>query len=227
MAKKKKYNFQRKRGIEMTYIKSGYEELKEKYKVYNLVNKYKKVVFILESPHVDELKNNAPVAGLSGKAMTKTLFKDEATAIGIKLKGEPENKVGIMNICNIPMQRAAYVEEEIVKKYGTINLEKQSDFFASIEKIRTATKAKYKNENQNELQKYIMQDFREEMEKLKDRELLIIPCGKTAEKFFEIANVSSDKWEVLNGVPHPSFGNWSKKKYEEKIKEMKEKIKEK
>lgn len=211
----------------MSDLKSYYEELKNKYKVLNLMNEHKKVIFILESPHVDELKNNAPVAGLSGKAMTKTLFKDEKTALGIKIKAEPENKIGIMNICNIPMQRAAYVEEEVVKKYGTINLEKNSHFFDAIEKIRTATKAKYKNEEQNTLQEYIMQDFREEMEKLKDRELLIIPCGKTAEKFFEIADVSSDKWEVFDSVPHPSFGNWSKKKYEDKIKEMKEKIKQK
>lgn len=210
----------------MSDLKSYYEELKNKYKVLNLMNEHKKVVFILESPHVDELKNNAPVAGLSGKAMTKTLFKDEKTALGIKIKAEPENKIGIMNICNIPMQRAAYKQDKVVEKYGSIDEGKYEEMFDAIEKIRTATKEKYKNENQNILQRHIMQDFREEMQKLKERELLIIPCGKTAEKFFEIANVYSDKWEVLKGIAHPSFNQWSRISNAEKITEMKEKIKE-
>lgn len=211
----------------MNKLQVYYEELKDKYKVFNLMNEEKKVVFILESPHVDELRNEAPVAGLSGKSMTKTLFQGQTTALGIKIKAEPENKIGIMNICNIPMQRLAYSKDKVVEKYGDIDLEKYADFFDAIEKIRTSTKSKYKSEEQNELQEYIMQDFREEMQKLKERKLLIIPCGKTAEKFFEIANVSSENWEVMNGISHPSFNQWSRKTNAEKIKEMKNKILEK
>ena len=191
----------------MNLLQNQYEELKDKYKIFNLMNKYKKIVFVLESPHVDELKNNAPVAGLSGKAMTKVLFEENATALGIKLKGMPENKVGIINICNIPMQRTAYKDEEVVKKYGEMNIEEDDSFFEAIEKIRTSPRAKYKEEIKNDLQKLILEDFEVEMERWKEQELIIIPCGKTAEKFYELAKVKSEKWTVLEGIPHPSFGN--------------------
>lgn len=198
-----------------------YEALKTHYKVYNLVNKYKEVFFILESPHIDELLNQAPVSGLSGKAMSNILFDGEKTPIGIKLKQMPEHTIGILNVCNIPMQRAAYVDEKVQSTYGVFDANAYNDFFDVVEKLRTGTKAVYKDTNRNDMQEIILANFREELMKLKDKELVMIPCGKTAEVFFEIAGVESDKWTVLVGTPHPSFGNWHKAKYQSKIEEVK------
>lgn len=199
-----------------------YEELKKKYKVEHLLNDNKEIIFILESPHIDELLNQAPVSGLSGKAMSKVIFGDEEkTPLGIKTKKEPTSKIGIMNICCIPMQRIAYSNPEVTKMYGAFDDEKYSDFFEIIEKLRTGTKEKYKDTLRNDMQEVILTDFKNELKHIKNKELVIIPCGKTAEVFFEIAGVKSEKWTIMSGVPHPSFGNWHKSKYSEKIKEVK------
>ena len=156
--------------------------------------------------------------------MSKVIFGDEEkTPIGIKTKKEPTSKIGIMNICSIPMQRAAYVNEDVEKMYGSFDVETYNSFFDIVEKLRTGTKEKYKDSLRNDMQDVILADFKNELNKLKDKELVIIPCGKTAEVFFGIAGVKSDKWTVMQGVAHPSFGNWYKEKYKisvEKIKEL-------
>lgn len=107
-----------------------YKELKKKYKVKHLLNDYKEFLFILESPHIDELLNEAPVSGSSGKTMSKVLFGDEVKIpIGIKLKKEPNSNIGIMNICSIPMQRLAYTNKKVIHMYGDLDIEKYTDFF--------------------------------------------------------------------------------------------------
>jgi len=209
-------------------MKNLYNELKEMYKVRHLIKENTERVFVLESPHIDELINGAPVSGLSGKAMSKLIYNGEKTeALGIILKREFEEnkegsgKNGVMNICPIPMQRAAYLNEEVTKLYGKFNAEKYSEFFDILEKLRTGTRLTYRDEKRNELQAIILEDFKAELDKFKDRNITVIPCGKTAETFVEAANIENAKWELLKGVPHPSFGNWSKKKYSDKISDLK------
>lgn len=206
-------------------IMEQYHQLKETYKVNHLLNEKNKIIFVLESPHVDELIHQAPVSGLSGKAMSKVIFgENEKTPIGIKLKKETESVIGIMNICSIPMQRTAYSDENVIQMYGDINIKEYETFFDVIEKLRTNTKTTYKEQVKNEMQEIILDDFKKELNKMESKELVIIPCGKTAEAFFEAANIKSDNWAIKVGTPHPSFGNWSKSKYSDKIKEIKKKI---
>jgi len=209
-------------------MKKLYNELKGMYKVKHLIKENTEKIFVLESPHIDELINGAPVSGLSGKAMSKVIYNGEKTeALGIILKREFEANVedsgknGVMNICPIPMQRAAYLNEEVTKLYGKFNAEKYSEFFDILEKLRTGTRLTYRDEKRNELQAIILEDFKAELDKFKDRNITVIPCGKTAETFVEAANIENAKWELLKGVPHPSFGNWSKKKYSDKISDLK------
>lgn len=209
-------------------MKRQYKEIQEKYKVHNLVNENTEIIFILESPHVDELLNHAPVSGLSGKAMSKVLYNGEKNeALGIVLKREikeeglERGKIGIMNICSIPMQRAAYINSQVATMYGDFNADKYKDFFDILEKLRTGTRLTYRDEERNKLQAIVLDDFVAELEELKNRNILFIPCGKTAEMFVKAANIENEKWEILKDTPHPSFGNWFKNKYSDKINELK------
>lgn len=202
-----------------------YDQLKSLYKVKNIIDEKRKVIFVLESPHIDELLHEVPVAGSSGKAMNKVLFGRQE-AMGIQLKKEKETKkdfslgnIGVMNVCSIPMQRSAYSNVNVINKYGEDTRDFES-FFDVIEKIRTNTKSIYKSESKNILQHLIINDFIIELEKMRQKNAFFIPCGKTAETFFKIANVQSDTWTVLNNVPHPSFGNWHKQKYKSCIKDI-------
>ncbi|MFP3725877.1 hypothetical protein U8V72_11805 [Priestia filamentosa] len=196
------------------YMQQYYNELKENYKVRHLISPNTKVIFILESPHIDELLNQAPVSGLSGKAMSKVIFNNtEKEALGKVLKREFEeekkeySRIGIMNICSIPMQRVAYTNPDVVKMYGEFNSERYAAFFDILEKLRTGTRLTYRDEKRNDLQAIVLDDFVQTLEELKGRNILFIPCGKTAETFLKATNLTHDKWEVMNNIPHPSFGN--------------------
>lgn len=199
-----------------------YAELKEEYSVPNLINEGKKVIFILESPHIDELINNAPVSGLSGKAMSKVVFgTEEKTALGIRLKKETESTIGVMNICSIPMQRAAYIHRDVISHYGEFDHEKYKMFFDVMEKLRTGTIENYKEEAKQHVQDLVLSDFRKKLSALEKANVTLIPCGKVAEIFFKVANIHSDNWSIKYGVPHPSFGNWHKEKYKATIQDLK------
>lgn len=203
------------------YFIQQYEELKKVYKVNHLLNEHKKYIFILESPHIDELLNLAPVAGLSGKAMSKVLFGEgEKVPLGIKIKSDSFSEIGIMNICPIPMQAAAYSNDKVTQKYGEFKGDPYKSFFNVFEKLRTNTKASYKNLIKNELQAHILDDFKKELEKMSESRLVLIPCGKTAGVFLDVLDIQNPKWQILLDVPHPSYGNWHKEKYSAKIAEM-------
>lgn len=194
-------------------------KLQKKYRVEDLVNKETKVIFILESPHKDEIKFGVPVAGRAGGTMTKILLGDDIP-LGRYLKCSWDKNqhlnYGVMNVCNIPMQRSAY---------GTDG-EDQSleEFYNTIEKVRTSnSKRPYKDKEMDILDKQIKRDFELKMEKLKGNELLLIPCGKFAEKYLREV-VLSENLEVIWGIPHPSYNSWSREKYKPIIEKMKTKI---
>jgi antitoxin component HigA of HigAB toxin-antitoxin module len=202
-----------------------YENIKSNYSVPHLINKEKHVLFVLESPHIDELLAQAPVSGKSGKSMTNVLFPFQNDALGIKLKREPDNFIGIVNICSIPMQEIAYNHPNVVSRYNpTKKAIATKSFFEALESIRTNPRLQYLDEEKNELQEAILNDFKEEMMKLEGQELLLIPCGKTATTFLNMSGVSSPNWTILEGIPHPSFNQWKRKTIAMQILDMKLKI---
>ena len=83
-----------------------YESLKD-YFVNDLVYDEVRVVFVLESPHTQEVKNGYPVAGKSGNDMSKVLFGlDEA--FGKLIYEQIIKNIAIVNVCNYPLQKSAY-----------------------------------------------------------------------------------------------------------------------
>lgn len=197
-----------------------YLKMQKRYKVSDLLNNETKIVFILESPHKDEIKYGVPVAGRAGGTMTKTLFGNDMP-LGRFLKSSwDENqqlRYGVMNVCNIPMQRTAY---------GTDGEDKRlEEFFNTIEKVRTSnSKRPYKDKNMNDIDQQVKKDFELRLERLRGNQLLLIPCGKFAEKYLRDVEVSS-RWEVIWGIPHPSYNSWSREKYQPIIDNMCSKIK--
>jgi len=94
----------------------------KQYYVPDLIGSECKVLFILESPHTDEIIHKHPLAGSSGLNLSKGLIdaglNEIANANGNYLPFGcwlQENintsigkKFGIMNVCNFPMQSEAY-----------------------------------------------------------------------------------------------------------------------
>lgn len=181
-----------------------YESLKD-YFVNDLVYEDTQVVFVLESPHTEEVKNGYPVAGKSGKDMSKVLFGcDEA--FGKLVYEQSIKNIGIVNVCNFPLQKSAYKNADL----------KELDFF---EKIRQNPKLR-KNDKIgiNERVGIMMSDFSTRLNKHKDKKIIL--CGNFAQNCFE-NYLNRDDFQAVLYVPHPSFNNWKKEKYLKVIEELK------
>ncbi len=64
-----------------------------------------KILFVLESPHKEEVKTNIPLVGNSGSDVSAFLYgKEETQAFGKKISNFSSKKIGIMNVSNIPLQ---------------------------------------------------------------------------------------------------------------------------
>lgn len=187
-----------------------YKGLK-KYFVNDIFNASTKIIFVLESPHTQEVKNGYPVAGKSGNDMAKVLFNlDESFG---KLAYEQSIKgIGIVNICNYPLQKSAYQEKDLIG-FEDIN------FF---EKIRQNPKLRKKENPINPIIQKMMNDFQSRLEIHRDKKIVL--CGNFAFSAFD-ALFNDNEFNSVLRVPHPSFNNWKKEKYQEKIAELKEFIK--
>jgi len=198
------------------------DALSEKYTVNPIIPECASLIFILESPHIQELKHSAPVAGSSGKTMASVLLgRTVDKPLGILVKQNAEdgfpdkllNHIGIMNISAIPLQKKAYDVRD-VERYG--------HFFHLLEKLRTANdRAEYVSEELNELQRVILERFNEQLKTLIGRKCTLVPCGRFAQKFFRLAPAKDKDWSIIYDVPHPSYNSWNQARYQSKIAELK------
>lgn len=201
-----------------------FDELGERFYVKSWVGEQAKVIFILESPHVQEVKYGAPVSGASGATMSKHLFGSEFNKplgrLIIKNIEEHKNRpslnvIGLMNICGIPMQRKAYGDRQLMQTYR--------DFFDVLEGVRQGNQQDvYQNEAWNVMQDVILDRFRKRLAKEQDRECTLVPCGRFAQKFFRLAEITSDHWQVIDDVPHPSYNSWDRERYRPQIERVKQ-----
>ena len=188
----------------------------ENYFVDDLINSSTEILFVLESPHVYEVKNGYPVAGKSGKDMSKVLLKDET------FKKEPFGKLiyekklpsfGIINISNIPLQELAYAQES--EKFSTPF---HKNLFKNLSLFRQNPILRKKNSSLNELLRIFYRDFSLRLTPHKDKKVVL--CGAFAQKVF-YENFEANEFNAVIEVPHPSFNNWQKEKYKETIEELK------
>ncbi|WP_062198026.1 hypothetical protein [Massilibacterium senegalense] len=200
-----------------------FSTLRADYEVKDVITDQTTFLFILESPHVQELKYKVPVAGSSGASISKHLFGEEyVKPLGRLVKynldyerNHPSlNKIGLMNVCNIPMQKIAYQNATLKAEYET--------FFDALEGIRSNNQTiHYRQASWNVMQQLVLNHFRERLEPLKSKTIVIVPCGRFAQKFFHLTECKSATWTVIENVPHPSYNSWSRPKYEEVIKKVK------
>ncbi len=195
-------------------------ELAQTYRVPDILSPETRLVFVLESPHVQELKFGAPVSGPSGATMTKHLFGDDYARypLGRLVKKNADDKVhrprldriGLMNVCNIPMQAAAYDNQEVVETYGR--------WMQAMATLRSSNQTdQYRDKHVEAVQAVLVHSLRRKLQSLIGRPLTLVPCGRFAQKFFRLAGVHSPGWIVIDGVPHPSYNSWDRAQYQDVI----------
>ena len=186
-----------------------YDKLKN-YFVDDLLHTNNKVIFVLESPHTHEVENGYPVAGKSGIDMSKVLFGMQEP-FGKLVYEKYITNIGIINICNYPMQMSAYKELD--------KIEKNMEFF---EKIRQNPKLRKTANPINQVIQEMMNNFKKRLSSHTDKKIVL--CGNFAQNSFDSVLNESDFKQVLR-VPHPSFNNWKKEKYKDVINKLQDFIK--
>jgi len=182
------------------------------YFVDDLLDFNTKIIFVLESPHTQEVKNGYPVAGKSGKDMSKTLFEDEnlkTISFGKLIYEKQISGFGILNVSNIPLQKSAYKNQD-------------DEIFRDFELIRQNPKLRKKECLLNNTIRTIQSDFKNRLELHKDKKIVL--CGAFVQNIFKVTFPHANFKDIIE-VPHPSFNNWTKKKYEQNIQELLEFIK--
>ena len=186
----------------------------------NIIFQKSKITFILESPHKEEICEGYPLAGQTGKELTKYLIEDSHIPFGKEVKeGSLMNKVSIINVSKYPLQGSAYCCEK--NKPSNIYLYEKLKILID----RGASySTKHIDREINNLKEEIYTSFLNELKKLPN-ESFIVPCGRFARKFSNYAkledSLKNKNFVFINSnIPHPSRGKWSSisKEIIEKIK---------
>jgi hypothetical protein len=199
-------------------IHSFFEEASSLYSVQDLISEHTNMIFILESPHKEEIKSGVPLAGLSGRSMAKELFEVEETLPMGKLLKQyiNENKktvFGIVNVCPFPLQGTAFPDQTFVNRYsGEIKV---------AEAVRTSSMKVFKDESRAEFDQLLLHHFESRLTTLLTENTLIVPCGRFAEKYVNKLT-NKESLTIIEGVPHPSYHSWSRDRYQEVINKVRE-----
>ena len=177
----------------------------EKYVVNDIVNGDTKVIFVLESPHIQEVKNGYPVAGKSGVDMSLVLF-NISEPFGKLVYENRLQYLGLLNVSNLPLQKSAYQNPHA----------KVLEFFETIR--QNPRPRKNAKGGINLVIEKMLGNFKGRLEKHKDKKIVL--CGRFAESAFD-AVFKDDEFKAVLRVPHPSFNNWRKVRYQAKIEALK------
>lgn len=175
-------------------------------------------VFLLESPHIQEVKQQVPVAGASGRTMSRALLGCDRP-LGLLVGSEREaypllKRIGLMNVCQVPMRKTAYRLDE----------RRGFDYILSVlKKLRTNTRfAAHLNPALVTVRSLILADLEKRMLRLTGHRCLFIPCGLLATVYLQRVSVKGEGWSFIWGMPHPARNRWTS--VQDKVRSLKSHI---
>ena len=198
-----------------TELKNNCKNFFAKYNVEDVVYQSSKVLFILESPHKQEVKAAYPVAGSSGLEMSKFIYNNEINkpfgslitqAKRYESLQPPLDRFAVVNTSPVPLQASALQEYELNAQ--------ESKVMNILEKLRVNYQSKtHRNQSWNIIKKELVNNFKQRL--LKAIEMsncnYIIPCGKLAAAYLELIAEQDliQQVDIVTGIPHPAFNQWS------------------
>ena len=181
------------------------------------------IVFIAESPYVDEMRLKYPMAGATGKEITKVLLGKESPPLGAICKERAFERYGltsfsIMNISQFPLEIKAYQTEGYKKLYPN-NLDDLMKLKRNIDAQNNKGSNFHedwkipRNPSVKELKFRLLDELIENLSNLQaESKIQLIPCGKFARVFVRKAlenEILAPHFVMLEDVPHPSRNKWA------------------
>lgn len=147
-----------------------------------------KVLFILESPHIDEIRHKYPAAGKTGDVMSQVLLDNFMCSFGELLnRADPSTEpYGIMNVSQIPLQLSAYQKREKTQS-AMITMNRVKNYERTPYDIELHKSEIRRSIATRPVMKLLLKDFfnRYKHAIFTYKPKLIIPCGVFAQVFFE------------------------------------------
>lgn len=164
-----------------------------------------KIVFVLESPYLEEVIHKHPIAGSSGLSMSTTLGEccdviDSSIPLGCQIKQNNIVEIGVINCSQYPLDKKVY----------SCNMETDKSPFREYEIIRKSPSVKNsKNLKANEKNKELLANFKARVARLVflNKRILFIPCGAMARNYIEECSLKHDNIFQYK-TPHPSRNQW-------------------
>ena len=164
----------------------------DRYHIPDLNLETAKIIFFLESGHIDEIPNQKPLCGESGKNFTKNLFEH---SIPFGLWYEKPQSIGVLESSPFPLQKSAYIEYFKSTEYpiNTTN-SKKVECFQSLRDIVYDFKFGDKTELINHLcnlpdeilNTNLYKDYCNRVDNVFESEIIqsLVICGLFAQRFF-------------------------------------------
>ena len=196
-----------------------------------------KTILVLESPHVDEVRAGHPLAGNSGRAVTRALKRNTSIrstleqiermnqdneAIGCILKHRPGTlRLGLMNASRLPLQIMVYCSRRKMARPAAFretdrwyHWQRHSEFLCFLQTVKYNPELLSVEAGHHAFRVYraLLNDLKSRLERLPTG-ALVVPCGKVARAFVDgVTNLKKYQGEAQiwnRQVPHPSFGHWN------------------
>ena len=181
-----------------------------------------RIVLLCESPSGNEISHGHPLAGTSGKEVTRAFahyrlvsFVGQEEPIGCMLHSPPEddgmlNSLGLMNVSNLPLSSSAYCHE------ARANYSELLCYFEAIRSGRQHIRSLDDDHDPSLVYAALRDDFTSRLRQLQElpQSVEIIPCGRVANAFFDWAIGNDHDLGAMSAgfsVPHPSpngRGGW-------------------
>lgn len=170
------------------------------------------LLFVLESPHVDELASGTPVVGNSGRDALRYLLDDPYTpdSLGafVKRRHDADDyRIAIMNVCNVPMQSVAHAGGSP----PGISLSEWND----VGRARTSSArhvSSIPDSAARGIAASLLPRFQARLNLLQTgKGFTLVACGRFAAR--SSTSISLPTGTTTLVVPHPSMGNWQRKNF--------------
>lgn len=169
-----------------------------------------KLVFIFESPHVDELADGIPVAGRAGRSVLSHLRAADVTeeSLGSFVKerhNAGDSRIAILNVSTVPLQEGAFTHSAppclAAEDWSLLNKVRES-------RARYVP-ARRQDVETSRVDDILLRGLQARFKALKmSADCVVVTCGLFAQRFGRaLGGLHGDK---TREVPHPSRNLWNR-----------------
>lgn len=167
------------------------------------------LVFVFESPHVDELRTGLPVVGAAGKSALRFLLpgqpKDRSLGRFVQQShAAGDDRIAILNVSNVPMQEAAFVDAE-APDLG----EGEWTLIEKVRRSRARSLSSMRGGGTRAISEVLVDGLRHRLSGVATgSEGRVVAAGTFAQRM--VAAAFPDLTPSPLRVPHPSFNQWNR-----------------